>query len=133
MALRSTRTLGWLSAKRIEDARHEGAGIVVGCGDPHLARQRRLVEHGERLLVCPEDAPGVRHQELAIDGQPGLPALPGEELAAELHLELADLHGDGGLRAVHPLAGGGEAAGLGDGHQAPEIVEIEHEPIHERF
>jgi hypothetical protein len=125
--------LGVALGKAHQDARHEGAGIVVGGGDPDLAREGLAVEDGQGLGLRLEDASGMRQQQLAIGRQPRIPAIAGEELAAQLPLELAHLHAHRRLRAVHPEPGRGKAAGLGDGDEAPEVVRVEHGPIHERF
>ncbi len=84
-----------------------------------------FVEGGQRLAVEPDHAAGVAEQPLAVVGQPvGAPVLL-EELLADALLQPAHLHRNGRLRAVHLVGGTGEAAGIGNGHECLELVQIE--------
>ena len=48
-----------------------------------------------------------------------------QQRLAQGFLQPADLHGNGGLGAAHRLRGAGEAAALGDQHEAAEQVGVQ--------
>ena len=108
-----------------QDARQEGAGIVVGRPDRDLARHRIAVEGGQRLLVRAQDAAGVAQQQLAVRCQRHGAAVAGEQLAAQHLLQPLDLHAHGRLGTVDPAGGRGEAAGLRDRHEAAQELRLE--------
>ena len=118
-----------------QDARQEGAGIVVGRADGHLAGQRVAVERGQRLDMGVQDVPGMGQQGLAVAGQPDRAPGAREQLAAEQLLQPLDLHADRRLGAVDPVRRGGEAAGLRDRDEAAQQLGLqggEHGLIHQR-
>jgi hypothetical protein len=71
----------------------------------------------------------VPGQGQALLGQPQPPALPLDEPAARLALELGHLLGDRRRRQVQRLGGGRERAVAGDRVQHPQPDQIEHEDM----
>ncbi len=120
---------GQVAAHRQPDARpgagelrHDGrervGGEIVGNAQPDhldpLAAADRLAHFGGQR----QHAARIAEQAFAVLGQVDLAAFAHEQRAFEGLLEFADLLADGGLAAVHPFAGAGEAARVDDGDKA---------------
>src|SRR5262249_35019405 len=70
--------------------------------------------------------PRVGEEALALFGRRRLLAVPMQQWVAERVLEPLDLLAHRRLRAMHALAGAGEAAGVDHRHKAAEKLQIEH-------
>ena len=104
----------------------EQLGVVVGNPEPDgapeaLARQRR-----HRAGLDLDNTAGEFDQSLALVGQAGAATLLDEQGAAQLLLQPADVHRDGGLGLVHPFRRPGERAGIDDGEERAKLVGVEH-------
>ena len=108
-------------------------GQRIGVGQqPHLAAEPLgvLVEIAAHALGLLQQDAGVLDQ-----GAPGLGRLHPQPLAvqqggAERHLHVADAGAGGGDRQMHAHGAMGDAAGLDDDEEQPQIGEIEaHRPI----
>jgi hypothetical protein len=117
--------LGMRRGEAGQDRRQEQARIVVGRADRDRTVERGSVERRRGLLMRGQDAPRVWQQQLAVGRQRHAAAVALEQRPAELLLEPAHLHADRRLGPVHPLGGGGVAAGLGDRYEAAQEVGIE--------
>ncbi len=110
--------------KAADDLGHVAVGIVVGRADAQHTLQPVVVKSGDRFIVEADDAPGVIEQLLALDRQPVAAAILDEELLADALFEAAHLHGDGRLSLVDLVGRLGEAAGIDDGDESLQLVEI---------
>ncbi|MND60385.1 hypothetical protein D3C80_516110 [compost metagenome] len=108
-----------------DDFRHVAVGIIVGSADPDRALQPIVVERSNRLIVQPDDAPGVVHQLLALGGQAVAAPVLGKELLADPLFKPAHLHRHGRLCLEHPVRSLGEAARVDDGDESMQLVDIE--------
>ena len=111
----------------------ERLGVVVGNPEPDgapeaLARQRR-----HRAGLDLDDTAGEFDQSLALVGQAGAATLLHEQGAAQLLLQPADVHRDGGLGLVHPFRRPGERAGIDDGEERAKLVGVEHGDLSEKM
>ena len=116
-----------------DDLRHVAVGIIVGRADPERAFQPVIVEGGDRLVVQADDPAGVIQQFFALRRHADAAAVLGEELLADTLLQSAHLHRYGGLRLEHPVGRPGEAAGIDDGDEGLQLIDIErrgHGVIH---
>jgi hypothetical protein len=68
----------------------------------------------DRIGVVKRDAPGF--------GQVQLPPSPVKQMVAQTFLKLTDLHGNCGLRQVHPLGGAGQVAIMRNGPKKLQVV-----------
>ena len=100
-------------------------GIVIGNTKANPARQFGIGEGGDGLDVELDDAPRVIEQALAVFGELGGAAVARKDGAGEALLQPFHLHRHRRLGLVHDLGGFGEAAGLGDGDKAAQLVDVE--------
>ena len=107
------------------DLRQIAVGIIVRHAEPHAAGQFGVGKGGERFDVELDDAARVIEQALAVFGQLRGAAVAREDRPLETLLQPLHLHRDGGLGLVHDLGGFGEAAGLGDGDEGAQLVDVE--------
>lgn len=98
--------------------------------DPAAAQLDQLLHLVAGGVGVREDAPGQRQERLTGVGQGDVPPRAQEEVGAQLPLQGPDLLGEGGLRHVHHLGGPGEVAGLGDGHEVVELLELHTGTLH---
>ena len=77
--------------------------------------------------------PRIGEEPLALLGRRRLLAVPMQQRIAERVFQPLDLLAHGRLRAVDALARAGEAAGVDDGDEAAQKVEIEHGHYHSIF
>ena len=103
----------------------EALGIVVGSPELDASRELGLVEGGDGLFGQANHAAGIAEEALTVLGEPGGAAVAGEDRLADPLLQPAHLHRHRRLGLEHDLRGAGEAAGLGDGNEGPELVEVE--------
>ena len=98
-------------------------------GDPELAGRLvlRIGQPGAGGRKLGEDVMGGAVEELALLGQDQAAGVAVEQRHLEVLLERADLAADRRLRQAQIMAGMGEAAGLGDRVEDPELVPI-HRP-----
>ena len=130
---RSTRRLadhGQLDAGiDAREARHDfrqiAVGIIVGHAQPHAAGQFGVGEGGERLDVELDDAARVIEQALAVLGELRRAAVAREDRPLEPLFQTLHLHRHRRLRLVHHLGRLGEAAGLGDGDEGAQLVDVD--------
>jgi len=94
-----------------ERDRAAGAGLQIA------HRIVAVLEGGQRRL-------GMGQEGAAGLGQAGAAAHALEQRGAELVLELVDAAADRRLRAVQPLPGAREAAGLGNGEEGADLVDV---------
>ena len=104
----------------------EGFGVVVGNAEPDGSPQALSRQRGHRARFDLDNTPREVDQPLALRRQSGASTLLDEQRAAELILETADMHRDGGLRLVHALRGLGERAGIDDGEEGAQLIGVEH-------
>ena len=111
------------------EARHDlgqiAVGIIVGHAQPHAAGQFGVGEGGERLDVELDDAARVIEQALAVLGELRRAAVAREDRPLEPLLQPLHLHGHRRLGLVHHLGRLGEAAGLGDGDEGAQLVDVD--------
>ena len=112
------------------EARHDlgqiTVGIIVGHAQPHAAGQFGVGKRRQRLDVELHDSPRVIEQALAVLGELRGAPVAREDRTLETLLQPLHLHRDGGLGLVHDLGGFREAAGLGDGDEGAQLVDVEH-------
>ena len=109
-----------------QDVGQERFRVVVRNAEPSRAPQALARQRGERARLDLDNAAGEFDQLLALFGQPRAASLLDEQGAAQLLLEPADMHRDGGLGLVHPLGRFGERAGIDDGEKRAKLVGVEH-------
>ena len=109
-----------------EDVGQERFGVVVGNAKPSGALEALARQRGKRPRLDLDDAAGEFDQPLALIGEPRAASLLDEQGAAQLFLETADVHRDGGLGLVHSLGRLGERAGVDDGEKGAQLVGVEH-------
>ena len=135
-SMRSTRSTdgshdhGQLDARiGAREARHDlgqiAVGVIVRHAEPHAAGELGVVEGGERLDVELDDAARVIEQPLAVLGELGGAAVAREDRLAEPLLQPLHLHRHRRLGLVHDLGGLGEAAGLDDGDEGAQLVDVD--------
>ena len=100
-----------------ENLGKERFGVVVWNAEPDGAPQALSRQRCDRARLDLDDAPREVDQALAFSGEFRAATLLDEQGAAELLLETADMHRDGGLRLVHALGGLGERAAIDDGEK----------------
>ena len=71
------------------------------------------------------DAARVVEEALAVLGEPRGAPVALEDGAADALLEPLHLHRHGALGLVHDVGGPGEGAGVGDGDEGAELVDVE--------
>src|SRR6202008_2988554 len=76
------------------------------------------------LVDLTDDAGGAREQQPTGLGQHHAPAVPGEQLCAQLMLQKLDLAAECGLRYPQGIGRLGEAAELGHATEGLELAEI---------
>ena len=111
------------------EARHDlgqiAVGVIVRHAEPHAAGQFGVGEGGDGLDVELDDAAGVIEQARAVLGELGGAAVAREDRPLQPLLQPLHLHRHGGLGLVHHLGRLGEAAGLGDGDEGAQLVDVE--------
>ena len=107
------------------DLRQVAVGVVVGHAQAHAAGELGVGKGGERLDVELDDAARVVEQPLAVLGELGGAAVAREDRLAEPLLEPLHLHRHGRLGLVHDVGGAGEAAGLGNGDEGAQLVDVD--------
>ena len=111
------------------EARHDlgqiAVGIVVRHAEPHAAGQFGVGKRRQRLDVELDDAARVIEQALAVFGELRGAPVAREDRPLEPLLQPLHLHRDRGLGLVHDLGRLGEAAGLGDGDEGAQLVDVE--------
>ena len=100
-----------------ENLGEERFGVVVRNAKPDGAPQALPRQCGDRARLDLDDAPREVDQALAFSGEFRAATLLDEQGAAELLLETADMHRDGGLGLVHAVGGFGERAAIDDGEE----------------
>jgi hypothetical protein len=108
-----------------DDLRHVAVGVVVRRANPQRSFQSVVVEGGDRLIIQPDDAARVVEQLLALSRQAIAAPVLGEELLADPFLQPPHLHGNRRLRLEHAIGCLREAAGVDDGEEGVELVDIE--------
>ena len=108
-----------------QNFRQEAVGIIIGRPEPQASGEFRLGEGRHRLVIDLGDAPRIFDQPVAIGGDPAGPPVAGKERPADQFLEPLHLHGDRRLGLVHLLGGAGEIAGIGNGQEGLQKVDIE--------
>ena len=76
-----------------------------------------VLQRGQRSL-------GVRQEGPTGLGEPGAAANPLEQPGPKLELELVETAADRGLRSMQALPGTREAAGLGDGQERADFLNV---------
>jgi hypothetical protein len=99
------------------DSKQKSAGRVGGA-----------VEVENRLLVGPQDVPGVDEQALAFRSRPDACSLAPQESVTDLVLEFLHLQAERRLGTPHDVRGSREAARLHDRHEGPQEIDIQHCP-----
>jgi hypothetical protein len=116
-----------------EDLGKVAVGVIVGQAEPDAADELVLVERCDALGVEPHDPAGVVEEPLALVGQLRLAAVAFEDRAADALLEPLHLHRNRALGLVDDVGGAREGAGIGDGDERPQLVDIEemHRRLHQ--
>src|SRR4029077_13485802 len=73
----------------------------------------------------PDDAPRIVEQALAVLGELGGAAVARKDRAVEPLLQPLHLHRHRRLGLVHDLGRFGEAAGLGDGNESAQLIDVD--------
>ena len=107
------------------DLRQIAVGVIVRHAQPHAAGQFGVGERGQRLDVELDDAAGVIEQALPVLGELGGAAVAREDRPLQPLLQPLHLHRHRRLGLVHHLGGLGEAAGLGDGDEGAQLVDVD--------
>jgi hypothetical protein len=108
-------------------------GEVLRHAEPHHAVARRARDHVARFLGERENPPRIGEQPLALLRCGDPLAVTMQQRSAEHFFQPPDLLAHGGLGAMNALAGAGEAAGIDDGNEAAQQVDIEHGTSHSYF
>ena len=108
-----------------EDLGQVAVGIIVRQAEADAAGQLLLDEGGDAFGVQSNDPPRVVEQPLALVGEARHAAVALEEVLAEAFLKSLHLHRDCRLRLVDDVRGPGERAGVGDGDEGAELVDVE--------
>src|SRR5690606_28717564 len=93
--------------------------------DTDAAFQAGVIEGGKDFAVEAQKASRIAQQALAFFGKTVGASLLDEEVLADPLLEPAHLHRDGRLGAVNLFRSLGEAAGVGNGDECLQLVEVE--------
>ncbi len=128
--------LGMGALEAGEDHRQQPHGIVVGETEADGALEIAVGEQVHDLGIDPEHAPGPGVDGLAMAGQRHRARVARQKRVAKPFLEALDLHRHRRLRLVHPPRGFGEAAAIGNGAEALQLIEIErngHAELHHGF
>ena len=108
-----------------QDFGQEAVGIIVGRAEAQRAGEFGLGEGRHRLVIDLHDAPGIFDQPVAIGGEAAGAPVAGKQRPADQFLEPLHLHGNRRLGLVHLLGGAGEIAGIGNGEEGLQEVDIE--------
>jgi hypothetical protein len=113
----------------LRETRHDvgqiAVGIVVRHAEPHTAGEFCVGEGADSVHVELDDAPCVVEQLLAVLGELGGATVALEDRLADALLQPLHLHRYRRLRLEHDIGGAREAAGLGDGDEGPELIDIQ--------
>ena len=119
----------------LAEAVHHGhepveAGVAFQC-DAQLARRLAVELLQVALGGLHLGQHGACQGQQALTGGQEAQALRGalEQRQAVVRFQSADLVRQGRLAQVHALGGGGQLAGVGDGHEGAQVPEIDHEPF----
>ncbi len=92
--------------------------------DPAPAQARDLLYLDPGVLGVGDDPPGQREQRLPGVGEGDVAARAAEQVGAQLPFQGLDLLGQRGLGDVHLLGGAGEVAGVHDGQEVGELLQL---------
>ncbi len=107
-----------------QHVRQEAFGHVVRRAEPHFTRHVGHEEPRHGFAVQGQHAPRMFEQDFAFSRQADRARIAHQYRPAQCFLELLDLHGDRRWRAVHGIGGRSETAGIDDGDEAAQDVEI---------
>ena len=113
---------------RLDDERCTNARVGA---EPQASR----LERGDRLQLrlggrqALEQRSAVADQRVASRSQSDRPYLANDQLRPDLPLERRHLLGDGGLRVVEGVGGGGERATVGELREHPEACRRQHDEM----
>ena len=108
-----------------QDLGQVAVGIVVRQAEADAAGEVGLPEGAEALRLQPHDPPRVVEEAFPVLRQAGRAPVALEDGAADPLLQPLHLHGHRRLRLVHDVRRAGEGAGVGDGDEGPELVDVE--------
>ena len=111
--------------KTPDDFRHVAVGIIVRRADAQRTFQPVVVKGGYRFVVEADDPPRIVQQLLALGGQPVAAPVLLEKLLADPVFQTPHLHGNRRLRLEDAFGGTREAAGIGNGDEGLQLVDIE--------
>lgn len=117
--------LGIGAGEARQDLGQVTVGVIVWHAELDAAGKRGFRKAHHAVMVQPDDAARVVEQALAILRQLGGATILLEDVAADPLLEPLHLHGDRRLCLVHHVGGLREGAGVSDGDQRAELIDIE--------
>lgn len=108
-----------------DDFGHVTVCVIIRRADTQRTFQPVVIEGGHGFVVEANDAAGIMHQLFAFRRQPVAAPVFCKKLFAQPLFKPSHLHRDGGLRLENPVCRFGEAAGINDGDEGVQLVNIE--------
>ena len=99
---------------------------ILGDAEAHRALAPGARHHVARFFRERQQPPRIGQQPLAGFGRRHILAVAVQQRLADIVFQPLDLLADGRLRAVDAFAGAGEAAGIDDGNETAQELQIEH-------